>query len=292
MSLTYPPAFALADEAAMAAQRRFLAATLAQLILVVTAGIVGTFTWALDRYDAAAFIVAAIFAVTALVRLRVTRSSLVERWHDGRAGAESMKTLSWRYAVGGAPFGADEEDCAEAFGRRMSDVLSGLPGLGLAGDASDLRPTEAMELLREEPLETRRDAYLSERVRDQQHWYARKARWNRRRARFWGATILVLHLVAAGGAVLKGLGLLQIDAFGIAAAIIGSVAAWVATKQHSALSASYSVAARELEAVSAQWPGGAEYAWAAFVADAEEAISREHTMWLASARSRKPVDIT
>lgn len=291
MTLTYPPEFAAADEASMAAQRRFLAATRGQLVLVVTAGILGTFTLMVGRYDVAAFVVAVLFSVTALVRLRVSRSALVERWHDGRAGAESLKTLSWRYAVGGAPFGLGE-DCVTDFSHRVSDVLSGLPRLGVDADPSGTKPTEGMDALRAAPLPVRRDAYLDERVRDQQRWYAGKARWNLRRARFWGGTILALHVVAAVGAFLKGLGLVRVDAFGIAAAAIGAAAAWLATKQHSLLSASYSVAARELEAITEQWPAEGEEGWASFVADAEEAISREHTMWLASARARKPVDIT
>lgn len=291
MNLAYPPVFAIADEASVAAQHRFLAATLAQLVLVVTAGIVGTFTWDVGRFDVAAFIVASLFVTTAFVRLQVARSALVERWHDGRAGAESMKTLSWRYAVGGAPFGIDD-DCVDAFAHRIADVLGGLPRLRVDGDPSGARPTEGMDALRGAPFRTRRDAYLEDRVRDQQRWYARKARWNDRRARSWGGAILALHVVAAAGAILKGFGLVRIDAFGIAAAIIGSAAAWLATKQHSALAASYAVAARELETIATQWSDGTEETWAAFVADAEEAISREHTMWLASARARKPVDIT
>lgn len=291
MSLVYPPEFSVADESSMAAQRRFLAATLAQLVLVVTAGAVGTFSWKFRRYDAAAFIVATLFVTTAIVRLRVARSALIERWHDGRAGAESMKTLSWRYAVGGAPF-AVGEDCVDAFGQRIADVLGGLPRLAVDGVRSETRPTPEMDALRGAPLQVRRDAYLEDRVRDQQRWYARKALWNHRRARIWGGTIFALYVIAATGAVLKGLGLVRIDAFGIAAAVIGSAAAWLATKQHSALAASYAVAARELATIATQWSEGTEETWAAFVADAEEAISREHTMWLASARARKPVDIT
>ena len=98
---------------------------------------------------------------------------------------------------------------------------------------------------------------------------------------------------AAGGAVLKGFGVIDFEAFDIAAALMASGAAWLATKQHSNLAASYAIAADELREIAAQAVGeGSESAWAAYVADAEEAISREHTMWLASARARRPVDIT
>lgn len=290
LTLTYPPAFTAADEASLSAQRRFLAATRGQLILVVAAGVIGAFTWRSGTYDFAAFLVAALFVLTALVRWRLARSALVERWHDGRAGAESVKTLAWRYAVGGNPFGV-EDDCVEAFRMRATEVLDGLPRLRLPDAGSGALPTDEMRRLRSATFDERRDAYLGDRVIEQQRWYAEKARWNTRRARGWASVIVMLQMAAASGALLRGFGLVRLDAFGIAAAVIGAATAWLATKQHDALAASYSVAAQELGAIASQWSGGEETAWADFVADAEEAISREHTMWLATARVRKPVDI-
>jgi hypothetical protein len=58
---------------------------------------------------------------------------------------------------------------------------------------------------------------------------------------------------------------------------------WLQTKQHSNLIESYSVAAQELAAIKAQIsPQDTEEAWARFVKEAEEAISREHILWKAS----------
>ena len=59
--------------------------------------------------------------------------------------------------------------------------------------------------------------------------------------------------------------------------------AWLSLKQHSSLSSAYAIAARELNLVHEQVrTAQTEAEWALRVNDAEEAISREHTMWRAS----------
>ena len=77
--------------------------------------------------------------------------------------------------------------------------------------------------------------------------------------------------------------MLRIDLLGLAGAVIAAGAAWVQAKQHQTLANAYAVASQELAAISAQvdWASG-EQEWAHFVDQAEEAISREHTLWRAS----------
>ncbi|MCB8044020.1 SLATT domain-containing protein [Microbacterium oxydans] len=132
-------------------------------------------------------------------------------------------------------------------------------------------------------MDTRRVTYLRDRTRAQRDWYTDKAKFNRSRAVFWRVSLIsaeVVAVVLAAGRVFAGW---EIDAAGILAALIGAGAAWLAVKQHSTLRAAYSLTAAELERqmVSVR-SASTEDTWAQSVADAEEAISREHTMWLAS----------
>jgi hypothetical protein len=79
------------------------------------------------------------------------------------------------------------------------------------------------------------------------------------------------------------IGAVRADLLGIVAAAIAVVAAWMQTKQHETLGRAYSVTAQELAAVRTDWEADRnEDEWAAFVDEAEEAISREHTLWRAS----------
>ena len=76
---------------------------------------------------------------------------------------------------------------------------------------------------------------------------------------------------------------------GILAAFIAAGTAWVAVKQFSPLASAYSVATKELAVQASKLEMVAEPEWSLFVADAEEAISREHTTWLASRTGKFPL---
>jgi hypothetical protein len=69
---------------------------------------------------------------------------------------------------------------------------------------------------------------------------------------------------------------------GIAAAAGAAGAAWLQFQQHRVLKTSYALAEQELSLVLARLDHvNDEDEWAEFVTDAEGAISREHTTWLA-----------
>nr|WP_275934633.1 SLATT domain-containing protein [Curtobacterium citreum] len=80
----------------------------------------------------------------------------------------------------------------------------------------------------------------------------------------------------------KGADYLPLAGVVTAAAFIGAGAAWLALKQHTTLESAYSLTAAELQKQDATLTSATKDEWAAALADAEEAISREHTMWLAS----------
>jgi hypothetical protein len=77
------------------------------------------------------------------------------------------------------------------------------------------------------------------------------------------------------------------DLLGIAAASAAAAAAWLEVKDHSSLAEAYATTAHELGLVRAAHPMSLdEDRWATYVSDAETAISREHTRWLARRRAR------
>jgi hypothetical protein len=86
--------------------------------------------------------------------------------------------------------------------------------------------------------------------------------------------------IAAGIAVV--LGATGIDLLAVIAALAAAGTAWVQVKQYGSLATAYSIAAQELASISAEVDTVSEGLWAVFVANAEEAISREHTLWRAS----------
>jgi hypothetical protein len=146
--------------------------------------------------------------------------------------------------------------------------------------------TEAMQALRDSPLAVRREAYLHDRIADQQAWYSRKADRNTTLAHRWGVALLTVEIIGILAALSRAVGVVNFDLAGVVAAFIGAGAAWLAVRQYTTNARAYTFAAHEL-AIAYQRLSGIddEISWASEVADAEEAVSREHTMWRAS-RSR------
>ena len=266
-----------ADEYAGRWQAWHLRLTRAQLAMLIVAAVAANYGTAGLTVTAISFTI----AITATVCRYVTKSD--RRWWSGRAGAESAKTLCWRYCVGGAPFEAGRLDADILLASRLTDVAMSINenvpiGIGKA------HITPAMREARAQSLDERRSAYLGERIRDQMTWYSSKASTNDQLGQAWSVFAIGCQ---CGGLVLAIVSIVkhwEFDFVGMFSAVAASAAAWLAVKQHDVLARSYNYASAELalidtEISSRQWT---EDQWAAYVDNAEEAISREHTAWRAS----------
>ena len=283
----FPALYHTADRNSLDGQRRFLTATQLRLVMLVVAAVFGLITWRRGRADLAAVIAGAAFSAALLAELYLLRRRPDRLWYDGRAAAESAKTLTWRYLVGGNPFGlteVSEEEAERLLLHRFRQIAGELRGAHLVpiSDAAD-QIGPALRRVRSLPLEERRALYRSGRIDGQHAWYRGKARWNERRATQWSLVLTGLEALGLGGAVLKAMGTFGFDLLGLASALVGAGAAWVQTKQHQNLASAYEVASQELAVIGAHGDWASEEpAWAHFVDQAEEAISREHTTWRAS----------
>lgn len=281
---TYPSLYMSADQNSLRAQRHFFAATRIRLLFIIAAALFGGIEWLLDGTDAAAVLAAVAFAGAIGAEVYLLGNRPEKTWYDGRAVAESAKTLTWRYVVRGVPFSDSDDQCDERFAGRLMALVRDLPGdyLTPVTDTHD-QITSSMRRVRNSPLEERQQLYLQERVRDQQSWYSSKARWNSSRAHAWKVALITIETLGLVGAILRATGVLNFVVLGLAGAIVAAGVAWLQAKQHDTLSRAYSVAAHELGEIASRMvhPITAEE-WGDFVDQAEEAISREHTTWRAS----------
>jgi hypothetical protein len=276
-----------ASDNSLRGQRQFLWETAANLIALVVAAAAGALSWSEGGVDWLGVLAAAAFFIAVLTRLDLLRARPERLWYEGRAAAESAKTLAWRYAVGGQPFGITAPNTGSAdrrFLQRLNDILTDLPGLHLVPSAEGGEQiTTRMRELRSATLEARRAAYGAGRIGAQRDWYAKNARWNRDRARSWGVALLLIEILGGIAALLRIANVLHTDLLGVASAVAAAGTSWLLAKQHETLAKAYSVTAHELAAIAARIDAPQEEeTWAHFVDEAEEAISREHTLWRAS----------
>lgn len=293
-----PALFWSADSASLQGQRRSVLLSAWELVLLVAAAAFGSADGAPWAWPAAVAYLGAI-----CLALLISRQNPQGLWYEGRAAAESVKTLAWKFAVRADAYQPPPRTLPDAEGLysfqlgRVLNAFRDSRAVGTAGtEGTGARITDAMRSLRDQPLEVRREVYLRERIQVQHDWYRSKARYCAR-AGFWtgvlGVALPVLGLVVA---VLRAMGEFGYDALGTVSAVAASVTAWAQLRQYRPLAAAYGLAADELELIRSQLAGldagapDAEEIWARLARDAEDAVSREHTTWQARREVRGTTD--
>ena len=212
-------------------------------------------------------------------------------WYQGRALAESVKTLTWRYVTCSEGFGKDmEPNVNDLFIKRLRDLSNEIKNLTKDLDSKILSEpviTNDMKVARAKSLNERKELYIMERIRGQKKWYSDKATYNRKRYNFWFTAIIlwqffailsIVYLIKTPTSNFKLVGVFTT----LASATIG----WLQLKQHQALTQAYTTAVIELNLVEvAATTVDSEEKLSNFVFESENAISREHTLWLAQKRN-------
>jgi hypothetical protein len=280
-----PALYRSADRESQRAQRSYLRSLRVRLgaLLVAAFGGALTLTTA-NGFQVGGGLAFLAFACALGAELFLATTSPLTTWYEGRAAAESVKTLAWRYMVRAEPFEVDGPDVDQQFLAQTYSLLQDLRSISLeAGEPDAHQISGKMRRVRALGFDERRQVYLADRIADQQRWYAEKARWNDRRAHGWVLVSIVLEIAGVIGGALKAFGWISFDLLGLLAAAAGSVMAWIEAKQHRNVATAYGIASQELAAIASELTTlNGEERWAAFVGRAEEAISREHTLWRAS----------
>jgi hypothetical protein len=180
---------------------------------------------------------------------------------------------------------SEDSNSEDAFLAHLRALLHDAPSANIPPSDAPLM-TPAMRALRSAPLDVRRQVYIRDRVDDQRDWYRKKAGAYARRAGWWRAILLFGEVAGVALAICRGFGIIHVDLASIVATGLGASAAWLGVRQHEHLARAYTFAHGELSIARERLMTAMdEDAWAAEAADAEEAVSREHTMWRASKSS-------
>ncbi|MBN8997651.1 MAG: DUF4231 domain-containing protein [Rhizobiales bacterium] len=285
----YPGLYAAADAASARAQRGFFGWLAVNLVSLTAAAGLSPYA---EESPAFAFLQLLTLVIGLGCTVYIEGIQPQRRWYRGRALAESVKTLTWRYVMRAAPFEGEDENGRRKFFTSLRKIVEENHDASTRAIAdASAQVTPAMEKIRSGPLAERIELYRTGRIEDQHAWYIRKARRNADVARFWFVLLVLFNVLAIGLCVVRlspdgremwehAIGKWPIDFFTIAA---GSVLAWMQTKRFQELASSYTLTAYEIGILRADLPAkdSTEGRFARFVADAENAFSREHTQWRA-----------
>jgi hypothetical protein len=284
-----PQLFQAADTASLEAQASYIGGTRTRLVVLGAAAILGIFTWRVGVGHINVFGVAGVaaFVIATVVEVHTWKSRPDKGWYDGRAVAESAKTLAWKFAVGAQPFPIEMNlpDARRALLDRLQSVREEFPGLELM-PATAPAISDWMLEQRGSSLADRRKTYLAARIDDQKNWYSAKAALSKRRSKQWRSALVACEIAGAVTSLIAALEESMAPLSPALAAVIVAMVAWTETKQFDFNARAYSAAVNDLVNAEEKLKlADDEPSWAKEVDDAEEAISREHVVWWAT-RSR------
>src|SRR5437899_957932 len=109
-----PGLFVDADRRSLAGQHLTLPLRGLQLILLVVAALLAVAPFTARGIEWGVLGAGIAFAAAFLTEATILSIQPEKTWYQCRAIAESVKSLAWRYAVGGNPFPKDDTDTGQA----------------------------------------------------------------------------------------------------------------------------------------------------------------------------------
>lgn len=208
-----------------------------------------------------------------------------KKWYDGRAIAESIKTLSWRFLMNTEPY-KTEINPEERFRQDLHSILRSKPSFAelLGGDTSTKQQiTDKMRSIKKASLETRKQIYHINRIQNQKNWYSKKSKENKNSGSLFFWILMGVQLLA----IFCSIFILQkpnilVNPTGFFTTISTGILAWIQLKQYRTLAESYGLTTHELGIIESKIEEiKSNDDFSDFVLQAETAISREHTVWKA-----------
>ncbi len=237
----FPALYRSADDLSLKSQKHFFRALRVHLVTLVVAAILSIVSiphWSV----AAAQLLALLGALGCSIYLFAMRPDRF--WYAGRAVAESIKTITWRYVCRAEPFQGDDASARNDFRQTLKQIVEQNREVcqSLTEHLDGQQFTPVMEQMRARPLEERRETYADCRIKDQLTWYAKKAAFNRRMSRYFFWALIGVNTVAVVCAVLR---MVYVDQpfwpTDVFVAMAASVLSWMQAKRFSELAASYAL---------------------------------------------------
>lgn len=288
----YPNYFIAGDGASRRAQSKYIEYVKWDLILMVCSALICIYNY--ETKDAKLI----VYALSGLMLLSAMFISIILKykkyedvWYRGRALAESCKTLTWRFITCSEYFEYDvvANEADSRFIDRIREINNEFNDLHDELRASEIAMpiiTKEMKRIRLLSLNDRKSYYLSERIQNQIDWYSSKADNNKSKYENWFLLVIIfqfLAILSIGYLIFRPMS--NFNLVGLFSTVSASGFSWLQLKKYQENKQAYTTATSELNLIKAEANMQVtEQQFSKFVLDSENAMSREHTMWLAQKR--------
>lgn len=288
----YPNYFVAGDSASKKAQFWYIRLFGVDLLLMVLSAILSIYNYQTEESKTIVYIISGILLLGAMfISIFLKVKKYEDIWYRGRALAESCKTLTWRFIMSSEYFenNIPKEEADRRFIKRIREINNEFSDLNKILSSKQLNLpiiTNEMERVRNLSLNDKKTYYLNNRIQNQIDWYSSKAEDSKFKYDIWFFTIIVLQFLA-----LISIGFLikypssDFNFVGVFSTIAASGFSWLQVKKYQENKEAYTTANSELNLIKAE--GNKNFSnneFSEYVLDSENAMSREHTMWLAQKR--------
>ncbi len=282
--LEFPNIFEKADSKSITSQNSFIRLNLGILILLV----ISTFVSSIQVENGwITFISSFLLIVSLISTIWIMYFQPEKTWYNGRAIAESTKSLTWKFITGTKPFGHKLESSAaeEKLIKNLKQIIGQKKDFfQLIGEefSDGEQITDSMRKLRDLDFQDKIEYYLLNRIEDQRSWYYKKSKENRRNKNWTFFAIITFQILAIVALALDFYKIIDFTITPLMACLASSFIAWLQLKRFQELTESYGITATELSLIKSKVKHIKNKSdFENFVDDAETSISREHTLWLA-----------
>ncbi|MGL6117956.1 DUF4231 domain-containing protein [Plesiomonas sp.] len=284
MGIKFPDVYNITNKRSILAQKRFLRMVKIEYLILIFTAINSAIPYA-GKHIIGLCLLIFLLAVFFVKRFY----NFEKKWYKYRALTESIKTITWRFAMRAEPFiSCSDLNDAKQFHNYIESVISGADYALKTKCVSNERDGEDaindLRFIRNKDYECRRDFYVVNRIVDQRDWYAAKSVFNKNKAKKWAVCTVCFYIILIAISGWNALNpekvcIIPVD---ILTTVVASVIGWNQTKKYQELSASYQLTAHEIGLIKERaLYVSSDDDFVNFVRDAETAFSREHTQWLA-----------
>lgn len=288
----YPALYQAGDRASVNAQWWYMTLMGVDLGMMTLSALLTVYNFTDEEPKVAIYVASALMLLLSFfITFILKTQKFEEAWYQGRALAESVKTLTWRYATCAENFeeSIPDDKVQDIFIGRLEALLINFDALKKELNAKVValpQVTKKLNQIRKLSFQDKKSFYITNRIKDQKEWYSNKAGYNDKMQGIWFATILVAQFLSiCGAAALVFLPNSNWNLVGLFTTIAASSIAWLQLKQHRELKQAYTTAVIELNFIEEKsFTITNQDQFSRYVLDSENAISREHTLWLAQKR--------
>jgi SMODS and SLOG-associating 2TM effector domain 1/SMODS and SLOG-associating 2TM effector domain 3 len=288
----FPNYFIAGDKASLLAQSNYTKFVRCDLILMVLASSLSIYNYQTEDSKIIIYVISGLLLLVATILSLVIKNKKYEDiWYRGRALAESCKTLTWRYVTCSEYFENNLNTAIvdKKFSDRIREInneFSDLVGVLNAKHIALPIITNEMHRIRSLGLNERKKYYLENRINNQISWYSTKAETNKNKYESWFWAVIVAQILAIISIVfLIKYPMSNFNLVGLFSTFSASCFSWLQLKKYQENKEAYTTATSELNMIKIELNStSTETEFSKFVLDSENAMSREHTLWIAQKR--------